>query len=40
MITVDAALRGRGELTAPVELLSTVVMDHLAHEETRCASAH
>lgn len=30
---VDAALRGGGELTAPVELLSTVVLDHLAHEE-------
>jgi hypothetical protein len=30
---VDAALRGGGELTAPVELLSAVVLDHLAHEE-------
>lgn len=30
---VDAALRGGGELAAPVELLSTVVLDHLAHEE-------
>jgi Hemerythrin HHE cation binding domain len=30
---VDAALRGGGDLTAPVELLSTVVLDHLAHEE-------
>jgi hypothetical protein len=30
---VDAALRGTGELTAPVEHLSTVVLDHLAHEE-------
>jgi len=30
---VDAALRGAGELTAPVELLSAVVLDHLAHEE-------
>jgi hemerythrin-like domain-containing protein len=30
---VDAALRGRGELAAPVETLSTVVLDHLAHEE-------
>ena len=30
---VDAALRGGGELTVPVELLSTVVLDHLAHEE-------
>jgi hypothetical protein len=30
---VDAALRGGGELAAPVELLSAVVLDHLAHEE-------
>ncbi len=30
---VDAALRGGGELMAPVEHLSTVVLDHLAHEE-------
>ena len=30
---VDAALRGGGELTAPAELLSAVVLDHLAHEE-------
>jgi hemerythrin-like domain-containing protein len=30
---VDAALRGGGELTAPVELLSAVVLDHLAREE-------
>ena len=30
---VDAALRGGGELTSPVELLSTVALDHLAHEE-------
>jgi hypothetical protein len=30
---VDAALRGGGELTAPVKLLSTVVLDHLAHQE-------
>ena len=30
---VDAALRGGGELTSPVGLLSTVVLDHLAHEE-------
>jgi len=30
---VDAALRGGGELTAAVERLSTVVLDHLAHEE-------
>ena len=32
---VDAALRGGGELTAPVEHLSAVVLDHLAHEERR-----
>jgi len=30
---VDAALRGGGQLAAPVELLSSVVLDHLAHEE-------
>ncbi len=36
---VDAALRGGGEPTAPVELLSTVVLDHLARG-TRGASAH
>ena len=30
---VDAALRGGGELAAPVEHLSTVVLEHLAHEE-------
>jgi hypothetical protein len=30
---VDAALRGTGELTAPVEDLSAIVLDHLAHEE-------
>jgi hypothetical protein len=30
---VDAALRSGADLTAPVELLSTVVLDHLAHEE-------
>ena len=30
---VDAALRGGGELAAPVEHLSTVLLDHLAHEE-------
>src|SRR5207245_3505077 len=30
---VDAALRGGGELAASVELLSTVLLDHLAHEE-------
>jgi hypothetical protein len=30
---VDAALRGGGELATPVEHLSTVLLDHLAHEE-------
>ena len=30
---VDNALRGGGELAAPVGLLSSVVLDHLAHEE-------
>jgi hemerythrin-like domain-containing protein len=30
---VDAALRGGGEAAAPVEHLSAVVLDHLAHEE-------
>lgn len=30
---VDAALHGPGELAAPVDQLSTVVLDHLAHEE-------
>jgi hemerythrin-like domain-containing protein len=30
---VDAALRGGGELTGPVERLSAVVLDHLTHEE-------
>jgi hypothetical protein len=30
---VDAALRGGGELAAPVELLEAAVLDHLAHEE-------
>jgi hypothetical protein len=30
---VDAALRGGGEPAAPVESLSAVVLDHLAHEE-------
>ena len=30
---VDAALRSGGELTEPVERLSAVVLDHLAHEE-------
>jgi hypothetical protein len=33
LAAVDAALRGGGELAAPVELLSAVVLDHLAHEE-------
>jgi hemerythrin-like domain-containing protein len=32
---VDAALRGGGQLAAPVELLSSVVLDHLAHEERK-----
>src|SRR5437773_599111 len=30
---VDAGLTGGGELTAPVELLPAVVLDHLAREE-------
>lgn len=30
---VDAALRGGGDLTGPAELLSGVLLDHLAHEE-------
>ncbi len=30
---VDTALRGSGELAAPVEHLSKLVLDHLAHEE-------
>jgi len=30
---VDTALRGGGKLMAPVERLSAVVLDHLAHEE-------
>jgi hemerythrin-like domain-containing protein len=30
---VDAALRSGGDATAPVDSLSTVVLDHLAHEE-------
>jgi len=30
---VDAALRGGGDATGPVDALSTVVLDHLAHEE-------
>jgi iron-sulfur cluster repair protein YtfE (RIC family) len=30
---VDAALRGEGDLAAPVEHLSAVLLDHLAHEE-------
>src|SRR5262249_3786803 len=33
LASADAALRGAGELTAPVEVLSAVVLDHLAHEE-------
>jgi hemerythrin-like domain-containing protein len=33
LAAVDAALRGGGDLAAPVEHLSTVVLDHLAHEE-------
>jgi hemerythrin-like domain-containing protein len=33
LAAVDAALRGDGELTAPVERLSAVLADHLAHEE-------
>src|SRR5438552_2577160 len=33
LAAVDAALRDGGELAAPVEQLSTVVLDHLAHEE-------
>jgi hemerythrin-like domain-containing protein len=33
LAAVDAALRGGGELTAPVEHLSTLVLDHLEHEE-------
>jgi hemerythrin HHE cation binding domain-containing protein len=33
LASVDAALRGGGELAAPVELLSAVVLDHLADEE-------
>jgi hemerythrin-like domain-containing protein len=33
LVAVDAALRGGGELTGPVEHLSAVVRDHLAHEE-------
>jgi hemerythrin-like domain-containing protein len=33
LAAVDAALRGGGELAEPVERLSAVVADHLAHEE-------
>jgi iron-sulfur cluster repair protein YtfE (RIC family) len=33
LAAVDAAIRGDGELTQPVELLATLVLDHLAHEE-------
>jgi hypothetical protein len=33
LASVDAALRGGGDLAEPVEVLSTVVLDHLAHEE-------
>jgi hemerythrin-like domain-containing protein len=33
LAAVDAALRGSGELAPPVEHLSTVLLDHLAHEE-------
>lgn len=33
LATVDAALRGGGDLDTPVRQLSTVVRDHLAHEE-------
>jgi Hemerythrin HHE cation binding domain len=33
LAAVDAALRGGGELREPVERLSAVVLDHLAHEE-------
>jgi len=33
LATVDAALRSGGELTGPVELLATVLLDHLAREE-------
>jgi len=33
LAVVDGALRGGGELTGPVELLATVLLDHLAREE-------
>jgi len=33
LAAVDAALRGGGDLAEPVERLSAVVLDHLAHEE-------
>jgi Hemerythrin HHE cation binding domain len=33
LAAVDTALRAGGELRAPVERLSAVVLDHLAHEE-------
>jgi hemerythrin-like domain-containing protein len=33
LAAVDAALHGGGELREPVERLSAVVLDHLAHEE-------
>ena len=33
LATVDAALRSGAELTGPVELLATVLLDHLAREE-------
>src|SRR5262249_9371314 len=33
LAAVDAALRGGGDLAAPVERLSAVVLDHLGHEE-------
>jgi hemerythrin-like domain-containing protein len=34
LASADAALRCGGELAAPAELLSNVVLDHLAHEES------
>src|SRR5215467_8296427 len=33
LAAVDAAIHGGGQLGPPSELLSTVVLDHLAHEE-------
>ena len=33
LAAVDAALRGEGELAGPTGHLSTVLLDHLAHEE-------